>query len=445
MTKILPRLARKALESSGASEMSVLGYCMGAPLSACFARHAPGVPAQELRRHGGARSTSPRSGSSASGSTPRYFDVDKYVDTLGTIPADMVKIGFKLLKPTMDSQHEPEPLVEPLEPGLRRGLQRAQQVGERVPAVPGRVLPPVGEGVLPAEQAGQGRARDGAAGRVELCAIACPVLAVGAKEDNIAPPACVKPLIGAVSSTDKEYVELPGGHISLIAGRGASVHCWPKVAAWLAARSYEEARHGGQDGQSAALRPVEAAGGRGHAGLAARWPARGSAPDPQAFWRPFMDQGMAAWSKVMTQGTALAGPDGASGSSSSTSGSPRGRRCSSRRWAPRTSPRPWASSWRASSTSSAPVKKAAEQQIDAGLAGLGLPSRSQVIGAGHAASWPARGEDRRRSRIASTRSSRRLDASWPPPQDGARMIGITIDAIAGRGQRARSRAAPAGR
>src|SRR3990172_8202743 len=33
VTRILPRLARKALESSGASEMSVLGYCMGAPLS----------------------------------------------------------------------------------------------------------------------------------------------------------------------------------------------------------------------------------------------------------------------------------------------------------------------------------------------------------------------------------------------------------------------------
>jgi polyhydroxyalkanoate synthase len=60
---------------------------------------------------------------------------------------------------------------------------------------------------------------------------------VGAKEDNIAPPACVKPLIGAVGSADREYVELSGGHISLIAGRGASVHCWPKVASWLAARS----------------------------------------------------------------------------------------------------------------------------------------------------------------------------------------------------------------
>ena len=47
-----------------------------------------------------------------------------------------------------------------------------------------------------------------------------------------------KPLMDAVSSTDKEYLELPGGHISLIAGRGASTHCWPKVAAWLAARGH---------------------------------------------------------------------------------------------------------------------------------------------------------------------------------------------------------------
>jgi polyhydroxyalkanoate synthase len=72
---------------------------------------------------------------------------------------------------------------------------------------------------------------------VDLKSIRCPVLAVGAREDNIAPPGCVKPLIQVVASTDREYVELPGGHISLIAGRGASAHCWPKVSSWLAARS----------------------------------------------------------------------------------------------------------------------------------------------------------------------------------------------------------------
>ena len=59
---------------------------------------------------------------------------------------------------------------------------------------------------------------------------------VGAKEDYIAPPGCVRALIDHAGSTDKTYFELPGGHISLIAGRSASVHCWPRVSDWLAER-----------------------------------------------------------------------------------------------------------------------------------------------------------------------------------------------------------------
>src|SRR5258705_13839743 len=44
VTKILPRMARKALESSGARELSVLGYCMGAPISASYLGSTPEVP-----------------------------------------------------------------------------------------------------------------------------------------------------------------------------------------------------------------------------------------------------------------------------------------------------------------------------------------------------------------------------------------------------------------
>jgi len=72
---------------------------------------------------------------------------------------------------------------------------------------------------------------------VRLANISCPWFVVGAKEDYIAPPDCVRALADVVASRDKEYVELPGGHISLIAGRGAAVHCWPKVSGWLAERS----------------------------------------------------------------------------------------------------------------------------------------------------------------------------------------------------------------
>lgn len=106
--------------------------------------------------------------------------------------------------------------------------------------------------------------------------------------------------------------------------------------------------------------------------------APGPAMDPQAFWRPFMDQGMAAWSKVMTQGTAPS-PDLMT------------------QWKQFLDQ--WIAAWsrvleQAMGTDnfaqlmgkqletflnvSAPIKKAAEQQIDASLAGLGIPSRGQV-------------------------------------------------------------------
>ena len=108
---------------------------------------------------------------------------------------------------------------------------------------------------------------------------------------------------------------------------------------------------------------------------------QGQAPtpamDPQAFWRPFMDQGMAAWSKLMTQGTPSPDLMG--------------------QWKQFLDQ--WIAAWsrvleQAMGTDSfaqlmgkqlegflnvsGPVKKAAEQQVEVSLAGLGLPSRTQV-------------------------------------------------------------------
>jgi len=101
--------------------------------------------------------------------------------------------------------------------------------------------------------------------------------------------------------------------------------------------------------------------------------------DPQAFWRPFMDQGMAAWAKVMTQGTASPDLMG--------------------QWKQFLDQ--WIAAWskaleQAMGTetfakalgkqlegflsAAGPAKKAAEQHIEATLGGLGMPSRSQVTG-----------------------------------------------------------------
>ena len=235
MTKILPRLARKALESSGASEMSVLGYCMGAPLSASFVTTHPEFPLKNFINMAGPIDFA-HVGLFGKWLAPDVFDVDKYVDTLGSIPADMVKMGFKLLKPTMDVSTNLNLWWNLWNPEYVSGFNALNKWANEYLPFPGEFFRHWVKDFYQQNKLIKGELVMGGR-RVDLREIRCPVLAVGAKEDNIAPPGCVKPLIDAVSTRDKEYVELPGGHISLIAGRGASVHCWPKVASWLAARS----------------------------------------------------------------------------------------------------------------------------------------------------------------------------------------------------------------
>ena len=74
-------------------------------------------------------------------------------------------------------------------------------------------------------------------------------LVVAARRDTIAPPASARALMDLVGSADKEYEELPGGHISLIAGRQANQYLWPKLVQWLRTRGdtpvrSREARNG---------------------------------------------------------------------------------------------------------------------------------------------------------------------------------------------------------
>jgi polyhydroxyalkanoate synthase len=235
VTKILPRMADKALESSGAREVSVLGYCMGAPISASFLGSNPEFPVKNYIDMAGPIDFS-QAGLFARWLDARFFDVDKYVDTLGSIPADMVKAGFKLLKPTMDLSTNLNLWWNLWNADYVSGFNALNKWANEYQPFPGEFFRQWVKDFYQQNRLIRGDLRMG--GRpVSLRNIRCPVLAIGAKEDNIAPPACVKPLIGAVASVDREYVELAGGHISLIAGRGASAHCWPKVASWLAARS----------------------------------------------------------------------------------------------------------------------------------------------------------------------------------------------------------------
>jgi polyhydroxyalkanoate synthase len=73
--------------------------------------------------------------------------------------------------------------------------------------------------------------------RINLMNITMPLLNVMAEFDHLVPNDASKPLSDAVSSTDKETLVFPTGHIGIFVGTKSQKEVCPKIAAWLKPRS----------------------------------------------------------------------------------------------------------------------------------------------------------------------------------------------------------------
>jgi polyhydroxyalkanoate synthase len=235
VTRILPRMIDKVLATSGRAELSLLGYCMGAPLSASYLGWNPQAPVRNFINMAGPIDFA-KAGLFGRWLDRRFFDVDRFVDTLGVVPGDLVRIGFKLLRPTTDLSTSLDLWWNAWDTKYVEGFTALNTWANEYVAFPGEFFRRWVRDYYQDNCLVRGALT--LAGRpVRLATIRCPVFVVGGREDDVAPPACVRALLDAVASRDKEYLELPGGHISLIAGRGAAVNCWPKLSDWLAPRS----------------------------------------------------------------------------------------------------------------------------------------------------------------------------------------------------------------
>jgi polyhydroxyalkanoate synthase subunit PhaC len=234
VTEILPVMVRKALKASHADQVSLLGYCMGGPLSACHAALYP-EPIRNLIDMAGPIDYQ-KAGLFTAWLDKRHFDVDKLIATFGSMPADLVRVGFKMMKPTMDLTTFTNLWWNLWDDKYVEGFQALNKWANEYVPFPGEFFRQWVKDFYQENKLIKNQLILG--GRpVQLSTIECPLFVVGAKQDYICPPECARALMDAVSSTDKEYMELPGGHISLIAGRGAANKVWPKVSAWLAQRS----------------------------------------------------------------------------------------------------------------------------------------------------------------------------------------------------------------
>jgi polyhydroxyalkanoate synthase len=229
------RAAQQVLKTAGHSQLSLLGYCQGGTLSTMYASVHPEVVKNLILL------TTPIDFSDAGMYTawlaPKHFDVDRLADVMGLIPAGMMDLGAKMLKPMQNFYGPYVTLLDRLDDETFVAGWRVmdQWVNDGVD-FPGAAYKQWVKQFYQGNQLIQNQLSLG--GRpVRLSAISASLLNVYAELDHICQPCQSKPLMDKVSSTDKTLLGVKAGHVGVVAGRAARKNFFPKLEAWLAERS----------------------------------------------------------------------------------------------------------------------------------------------------------------------------------------------------------------
>jgi polyhydroxyalkanoate synthase subunit PhaC len=234
----LMRAVRKVKSFSGCEEFSLLGWCMGAIITSAYASLRPDDGLRNLILLTAPLDFTDRNcGSFMKWVDEKYFDVDKLVDSFGIVPGEMLDYGAKSLKPVenwignyvrlwdnidnpkiVESWHAMNTWVTDLVPIA--GATFSQLIKDLFR----------GNSLMDGTMSMRGE-------RVDLGNIKASVLNIVASEDHIVPPGQTVGVMPKIGSRDKELLTVSGGHIGMMAGNGAVKGTWPKIDAWLAARS----------------------------------------------------------------------------------------------------------------------------------------------------------------------------------------------------------------
>jgi len=224
-----------ACERSGVPAVNLLGYCMGGTMSTIFtALHPERVKNLMLLAAGIDFAT--RDGLLNLWTRPEVFDVDKFVDTFGNCPAEFLQASFLLLKPVQNLIEKPLNLLERADDDafIDDFLTMETWLNDNIP-VAGEVYREFVKYLYQQNLLVQNKMPVGTH-TVDLRKIACPLLNIVAKNDDLVPCAQSLPLNDLVSSTDRQSIVVPAGHIGLAVGSRAQREVWPHACDWLAGR-----------------------------------------------------------------------------------------------------------------------------------------------------------------------------------------------------------------
>lgn len=234
----LPKCVEQVLQHSGEKQLSMIGYCVGGLLSVLWAAISTSAKTNTALRNLVCLATPVNSNGleSLKAWMGPNFDEEAMLAQHGNVPAQWVQNTLRALRPfgkmagamNLLNQSDQEEVV-------RSNLRMGKWETDNLP-FPGGVFRQMVNDFLRNNRLMDGSWRIGDR-RVDLSAIRSPFLHILAQDDHITPYASSCDLVQRIGSKDRKELIMKGGHVGLVAGRGAQTRMWPALQAWLAPRS----------------------------------------------------------------------------------------------------------------------------------------------------------------------------------------------------------------
>lgn len=225
----LARCVRRVRRLTGADRVGLLGYCMGGTLTTIYTALEPDTVAALVNLAGPIDFS--KGGLLRELVDPRWFDADAIAEA-GNVSALQMQSGFMALAPTGDMGKVIRRIDRMSDAeSTARNNALEEWAADNVP-FPGAAYRTYIGSLYQNNDLCEGR-HHVAGRRVDLGEITCPLLEVVTSRDAICPPPAALALGGLVGSSDKDVLEIPGGHVGAVVGSKASKILYPKLVSWF--------------------------------------------------------------------------------------------------------------------------------------------------------------------------------------------------------------------
>ena len=231
--RYLGRAVRRVARSSPRGALHLLGYCLGGIMTTAYVAARPERIASLTTLAAPVKFDD--EGLLASWTRSPTFDVDAVVAGCGNVPWPLMQSAFNMLRPTLNMSKAVHMIDRAWDDEFLDGFLALETWGNDNVAFPGACYLRYIKELYRGDAFAKGTfALSGVPARLE--SIACPTLVVTFEHDNIVPWKSAKELFDRVSSTDKEWLHLKGGHVGAVVSRAAAKGLWPKLSSWWAER-----------------------------------------------------------------------------------------------------------------------------------------------------------------------------------------------------------------